>query len=54
VNRLKVIFAEVAEPGYLYNSKGLLFVLLFAAGNPKGSATAVRVANGLIKKLNQS
>src|SRR5271157_4364121 len=45
VSRLKAIFAEVAEPGYLYNSKGLLFVLLFAAGNRKGAPTAVKIAN---------
>ena len=30
-------FAAVAKPGFLYNSKGLLFVLMFAAGNEKGA-----------------
>ncbi|MGB7552899.1 MAG: three-Cys-motif partner protein TcmP [Candidatus Korobacteraceae bacterium] len=54
VARLKAIFAEVAEPGYLYNSKGLLFVLLFAAGNARGAPPALNIANSLIKKLNES
>lgn len=54
LDRLKGIFAEVAEPGYLYNSKGLLFVLLFAAANQKGAPTALKIANDLIKEVNQS
>jgi len=38
VKRLKEKFAAVANPGFLYNSRGsLLFVLLFAAGNEKGA-----------------
>jgi len=54
VDRLKGIFAHLAEPpGYLYNSKGLLFVLLFAAANPKGAPVAVKIATDLIKKLNR-
>lgn len=51
VDQLKAKFAAVAEPGYLYNSKGLLFVLLFAAGNPKGATTGVKIANDLIRGL---
>ena len=37
VNRLKQKFPGVAEPGFLYNSRGsLLFIFLFAAGNVRG------------------
>jgi hypothetical protein len=50
VKRLKEKFAAVANPGFLYNSRGsLLFVLLFAAGNEKG-----RIANDLLRDLNES
>jgi hypothetical protein len=54
VKRLKQTFAAVAEPGFLFNSKGVLFVLLFAAGNKKGATPAVKIANDLIRDLNQS
>ncbi len=54
VERLKSIFVAVAEPGFLYNSKGLLFVLLFAAGNDKGAKTGVKIANDLLQELSQS
>ena len=53
VKRLKAIFATVAKPGFLCNSKGLLFVLLFAAGNARGAETAIKIANDLIEDLNQ-
>ncbi len=53
IARLRSIFAGVAEPGFLYNSKGLLFVLLFAAGNPKGAKTAVKIANDLLREMSQ-
>ncbi len=53
IERLRSVFAEVAEPGFLYNSKGLLFVLLFAAGNPKGAKTAVKIANDLLREMSQ-
>jgi hypothetical protein len=53
LKRLKEKFAAVAEPGFLYNSKGLLFVLMFAAGNEKGADAGVRIANHLIKRLGQ-
>jgi hypothetical protein len=45
--------SAVAEPGFLYNSKGLLFVLLFAAGNAKGAKTGVKIANDLLRELSQ-
>jgi hypothetical protein len=54
VERLKGIFVAVAKPGFLYNSKGLLFVLLFAAGNDKGAKTGVKIANHLLQELSQS
>jgi three-Cys-motif partner protein len=54
VERLKSIFVDVAKPGFLYNSKGLLFVLLFAAGNKKGAKAGVNIANHLMRDLSQS
>lgn len=51
LKRLGSIFAAVAEPGYLYNSKGLLFVLFFAAANAKGAPTAVRIANDVMRDI---
>jgi three-Cys-motif partner protein len=51
VKQLKSIFVSVANPGFLYNSKGLLFVFLFAAGNEKGAKAGVKIANDLIQKL---
>jgi three-Cys-motif partner protein len=55
VKRLQGKFAAVADPGFLYNSKGsLLFVLLFAAGNQKGANAGLRIANHLLKDLNKS
>jgi three-Cys-motif partner protein len=53
MRRLKGKFASVAKPGFLYNSKGLLFVLMFAAGNEKGANAGVRIANDLVKGLGQ-
>ena len=53
MKRLKGKFAAVAKPGFLYNSKGLLFVLMFAAGNQKGAEAGVRIANHLMKRLGQ-
>jgi three-Cys-motif partner protein len=55
VERLKGKFAAVANPGFLYNSRGsLLFVLLFAAGNEKGADAGLRIANDLLRDLNES
>jgi three-Cys-motif partner protein len=45
--RLHTIFAEVAKPGLLFNSKGLLFVLFFAASNKTGA----KIANDLLRKI---
>jgi len=53
MKRLKGKFAAVAKPGFLYNSKGLLFVLMFAAGNEKGANAGVKIANHLMKDLGQ-
>ena len=47
VNRLKTAFSEVAEPGLLHNSKGLLFVLFFAAAHKTGA----KIANDLLKDI---
>jgi hypothetical protein len=45
--RLRTVFAEVANPGLLFNSKGLLFVLFFATSN----RTGVKIANDLLRKI---
>jgi three-Cys-motif partner protein len=51
INRLKGSFAGVAEnPLFLYNRTGVpIFMLCFAAGNPKGAAIATRIASHLLK-----
>jgi len=51
-NRLKSIFAAVAdEPKVLRNSANSpLYLLCFAAGNPRGAPIALRIANHLLKK----
>ena len=51
INRLKTIFPAVANtPLQLCNSKNNpLYLLCFAAGNPKGGPTAIRIANCLLK-----
>jgi len=50
VHRLKTVFHEVcAEPLALYNSKNVpIFLLYFAASNPKGAPTAVKIAQDII------
>ena len=50
--RLKTIFPGVVEPALpLRNSKGApIFLLCFAAGNPKGAPTAVKIARDDIMK----
>jgi three-Cys-motif partner protein len=53
MKRLREKFAAVAKPGFLYNSRGLLFVLMFAAGNEKGANAGVKIANDLMKGLGQ-
>lgn len=50
VSRLETVFAAVGEPLPLYNSKNIpLFLLCFAAGNPKGAPTAVKIANDILR-----
>lgn len=51
VERLKTIFAGVADnPLPLYNSKNNpLYLLCFASGNPKGSKTAIKIAQHILK-----
>jgi three-Cys-motif partner protein len=50
VDRLKTIFPHVATPGVLRNSQGFpLFLLCFAAGNPKGGNIALTIAEHLLK-----
>jgi len=53
VRRLRTIFTAVADPGFLYNSKGPLFALIFAAGNQKGAEAGLRMAEYLLKNLNK-
>ena len=50
-SRLKTIFSEVSgKPLPLRNSRGHpMYLLFFAAGNPRGSKTAIRIANYLLK-----
>lgn len=51
VERLKTIFEGVApNPLPLRNSKGTpIYLLCFAAGNPAGAATAVKIAQNILK-----
>lgn len=52
VERLKTVFAKVAEnPLPLRNSRNIpLYLLCFAAGNPKGASTAVKIAQDILRK----
>jgi three-Cys-motif partner protein len=45
--RLRTIFAEVANPGFLFNSKSLLFVFFFAGNNKTGA----KIANDLLRDI---
>lgn len=51
LKRLRGVFAEVAtNPLVLMNSKGVpIYLLCFAAGNPKGASTAVKIATDILK-----
>jgi three-Cys-motif partner protein len=51
INRLKTIFPGVApKPLALLNSRGNpLYLLCFAAGNPKGAPTALKIAKHLLE-----
>ncbi len=51
-NRLKEVFAGVAEPGVLRNSaNNPLYLLCFAVGNERGKEIALRIARHLLKEL---
>jgi three-Cys-motif partner protein len=54
LGRLKTVFAAVLPtPVVLRNSRGVpLYLLCFAASNPTGAPTAVRIANDIARKLN--
>jgi three-Cys-motif partner protein len=51
LKRLKTVFAQVApNPLILTNSKGVpIYLLCFAAGNPKGAPTALKIAKDILK-----
>lgn len=49
LKRLSSIFEKVAKPIELKNTKGSpLFLLCFAASNPKGAPIAVKIANHIL------
>lgn len=52
INRLRTVFAGVADnPLPLYNSRGNpLYLLCFAAGNPKGAKTAIKIAQDILRR----
>lgn len=52
VKRLQTVFTKVANnPLPLYNSRNNpLYLLCFAAGNPKGASTAVNIAQDILRK----
>ena len=54
IKRLRAIFERVASnPLSLYNSKNVpLYLLCFAAANPKGAATAVKIAQHILDPSN--
>lgn len=50
VARLKSVFKEVAQPRPLYNSRNNpLFLLCFAASNPRGASTAIKIAEHILQ-----
>jgi hypothetical protein len=51
LKRLKTLFAQVVpNPLILANSKEVpMYLLCFAAGNPKGGPTAVKIAKDILK-----
>jgi three-Cys-motif partner protein len=50
VERLRSVFEKVSEPKVLKNRMNCpLYLLCFAAGNPKGAPIAVRIANHILK-----
>lgn len=53
VGRLRSVFADVAEPAILRNSRNSpMFALVFAVANPAANVIALRIANHLTRKLN--
>lgn len=52
VSRLRTVFAAVADnPLPLRNSRNIpLFLMCFAAGNPKGAPTALKIARDILKR----
>jgi three-Cys-motif partner protein len=52
IRRLKTIFVGVADnPRPLFNSRNNpLYLLCFAAGNPKGAPTAIKIAQDILRK----
>jgi len=52
IDRLKTIFTDVADkPLVLSNSRSCpLYLLCFAAGNPKGAPIAIKIANHLLSR----
>jgi three-Cys-motif partner protein len=52
LNRLNLIFEQVADPLPLCNSKNIpLYLFCFAAANPKGARVAVNIANSLTRSF---
>jgi three-Cys-motif partner protein len=51
LSRLKTVFADAAEPLLLTNSSNTpLYMLCFAAANPKGAKTAIKIAKDILGK----
>lgn len=52
IDRLETVFAKVAKnPKPLYNTRNVpIFLLCFAAANPKGAPTAVKIAQNILGK----
>lgn len=52
IERLETVFTKVAQnPLLLYNSKNVpIYLLCFAAGNPRGAPTAVKIAQDILGK----
>lgn len=49
--RLATVFAGVAPNPYtLRHSKGPLYLLCFAAANPKAAATAIKIADHILSR----
>lgn len=50
IKRLRTVFAGVAEPLHLYNTRNNpIYMLCFAVGNPKGKEIALRIAKHILK-----